>query len=336
MLSALRNVFRRSNSTREPAARSRLGVLQLDDRIVPAGVTYHNGPLLTHVQIADVFYGQTWDADDAGGNIRNTMIDFTKSIVKSPYMAMLGEYGVGRGTVNGGYDPVRSGPKNGDTVTEQQIRDMLANEITSGRVPAPAFSNSQQLYIVYLAPGVVSQFDQMHGYGGHHSGFFYGNYIFSSASPGYIYNSFPAYYVVIPETTTTSISLLTGRTSHELAEAVTDPDTVSGWREYGVAEGEIGDKVDGQYVSFVTGGVAYTVQKEWSNFFNRGIVPVSNSDWMLNQPFPGGVFGAVYNYGKPNDGPDVGWSIGVSGPGMWVNYEIAPGDYAGWFEVSLL
>src|SRR4051794_27376784 len=118
MYSALRDLFRRSSgSTRRPAARTRLGVQQLDERILlsgPGPVTYHGGPILAHANISSVYYGQNWNADDSTSYIRGNMITFMSDIVKSPYMAQLGEYGVGRGTIGTAYDPVYSGPKNGD------------------------------------------------------------------------------------------------------------------------------------------------------------------------------------------------------------------------------
>ena len=327
MRSALRNMFgRRSNSVRKPTARPRLEVQQLDDRVVPSTipVTYHGGPVIAHANVSDIFWGQNWNADDPTGTLRHNMTRFMGDIVKSPYMAQLGEYGIGRGSIGTPIDPVYSGPTKSSTVTEAQIQSMLTHEILSGRVPFPS---GQQLYFVYLSPGVTSAFDRAHGYGGHHHSF-----ELLPALP-----LFPVYYAVIPDTNFNSVGRLTEVSSHELAEAVTDPDGKSGWYDSG--GNEIGDGLEGQKANLVVANHSWVVQKEWSNYYGRGIVADGTKAGMLDAPTTFPFYYAYFSYVAGNTWNNGGWTTnyeyatGYDGL-FYDNFVTAAGDYAGWFTVQ--
>ncbi len=258
--------------------------------------------------------------------MRYSLNQYQGDIVKSPYMAQLGEYGVGRGTF-GGYDPVYTGPTRGGTVQESQIQGMLLGEILNGRVPWPA--SGQQLYFVYLSPGVTSAFDQTNNFNGHHRLF--------TLLPG-VYN-IPVYYAVVPDTGFSSIASLTKVSSHELAEAVTDPDLGGGW--YGAAgtEAEIGDGLESQAASFVANGHTYTVQKEWSNQFGRGIVADGSKSGMLDAPTNFPYYLSYFSYvGYVTVNSNGRWASGNYGWGYdgltYYNFVTAAGDSAGWFTIQ--
>src|SRR5262249_23077123 len=101
-------------------------VEQLEERQVPS-ITYHGGPLLTHVEVEGAYYGSYWGngAGSQQGSDLNTYLQF---LTNSSYMDMLAEYGVGRGTLvdNGIADPGITG---GQTVDDSQIRQMLTANI---------------------------------------------------------------------------------------------------------------------------------------------------------------------------------------------------------------
>jgi hypothetical protein len=322
----------------------RPSVEALDSRIMPA-VTFHGGPILSHANVSSVFYGQNWNTDDPKGNVRNSMIDFMKDIVGSPYMAMLGEYGVGRGTIGKSYDPVYSGPKKGDTVSETQIQSMLLTEMAAGRIPPGAIG--QQLFFVYLAPGVKSSWDIANSSTGHH-----GSFQFFGAT---------AYYAVIADTNFSSVAALTSVTSHELAEAVTDPDVLlsnptgpnTGFSyKYGAwystkGSPEIGDGLEGQNANFVVNGHTWTVQKEWSNYFGKGIVANGNFAGYLDVPpykkpdlfHPLGqkaFYAAVAGVRSFDDGGRTAtdyWARGWDGR-LYHDFVTAAGDLAGTFTID--
>jgi hypothetical protein len=355
------NWLKKSHTSRPAATRrnSIRPVLEgLDDRIVPA-VTYHGGPVIPHVEVQNVFYGQGWNSDTWGIG-RYVLNKFQSDITQSPYMAMLGEYGVGRGHF-GGYDTVAgaSSPADYTTVQEGTIQNMLASEIVGGRLPE---ENGQRLYFVYLPANVASQFDVDHGFLGHHRSF--QMQMPHTINLGFTqftyYTTDTVYYAVIPNPVgnatwpgLNSFQQQTKVSSHELAEAVTNPDLSGGWWDsdryiyihsplgwyatpnphYG---DEIGDYANNDVVSFVANGTTYTVQKEWSAYLGYSIIARGNSEWWLNQPTSGWPFTHTWSYGVQfNNGPaeTLHRGIGVDGA-FYMNWEISPGDYSGWFTLA--
>jgi hypothetical protein len=147
----------------------------------------------------------------------------------------------------------------------------------------------------------------------------------------------PVYYAVIP-TGSGSIPNAEAVSSHELAEAVTDPDvrlTDTGWSyTYGAwyrssGPAEIGDGLEGQTVRFTTSGGTYTVQREWSNVFNRGIAPQSNPNGMLDATIPGTIPAGTWNTG----GPTVQLDWQVNNGQLVLDWQLSDGTSAGWFSV---
>jgi hypothetical protein len=301
----LHECFAPARREQSPSREFRPTLEPLSERIMPA-ITYHGGPVLSHVDVSTVFYGQNWKNSDAWGLGRYQLDKYLSDITGSPYMAMLGEYGVGRGQFDK-YDDVTdsSSPSATGTVTvkESQIQGMLTREILGGKLP---YERGQQLYIVYLAPNVKSQFDQVSSFNktgsyGHHGSF---------QLP---FLNTVVYYSVIQDSSQPSgpisglnrFQYLTEVTSHELAEAATDPDVRltdtgnsgggnSAWWDsdqyiylyYAVPnpnyQKEIGDIVNLQYANFVANGTTYTVQKEWSNYWGRGILVNGSQGWRMN------------------------------------------------------
>jgi hypothetical protein len=327
----------------------------LDDRIMPS-ITYHGGPLLSHVEVHNVFYGQSWTSYDSWGLMRYSLDKFQSDITQSPYMAMLGEYGVGRGQF-GGYDQTNDAL--GGSVNESQIQGMLTREILSGNVP---WETGQQLYFVYLPPNVRSAWDQANSTVGHHGSF---------VLPLWPYNSTVYYAVITHPTGNTGFSSslnvfqnLTEVSSHELAEAVTDPDirqvnTNTDWTnshlgwidrdQYLVTwywwgpsvtpnpnfNSEIGDMVNWQYTNFVAKGTTYTVQKEWSNYYGGGIIANGNQAYMLDFPPNPALFTYLTSTTWNNGGRTTTeyYAVGTDGR-IYLDFVTAAGDLSGWFTVS--
>jgi hypothetical protein len=149
--------------------------------------------------------------------------------------------------------------------------------------------------------------------------------------------------------------------SHELSETVTNPYIVvsptpywyvvqnsngtyfleAGYQTISYGTGwfdsngnEIGDLVNGQY-AYLDG---YAVQKEWSNYWERGVVAAYDSTWLGNNPW--GYWTAGYNHvGQSNSpyynsatGQNVARTEYVSFGNLGVYYEwsIGSSDYSGW------
>jgi hypothetical protein len=213
-----------------------------------ARLTYRGGPLLTAVEVVTVFWGSAWQSQ---GDLIGRINAFYDTVLQSEYMDALAEYSVqgrsiGRGTRTG--TATLSIPEPGSSVTDAEIRSFLQGAVGTS---LPAVTPNS-LYAVYLPSGTSVAFD-----GGRSCGSFCG---YHNNIEGGIY------YSVIPDPDCSGclgglqpFDALTSISSHELAEAVTDPVPGSGW--YDDAYGEIGDICAWQTETLE----GYTVQKEWSN-----------------------------------------------------------------------
>jgi len=136
--------------------------------------------------------------------------------------------------------------------TDSAIRAQLSKWIKAKTVPK---NTKNTLYFIYLDPGISSIM------GGGKS---CQNYC------AYHNNVGKVYYAVMPYPTCSgclgglpAFDALTGTSSHELCEAITDPVPGSGW--YDNTNGEIGDICAWNFKKIA----GYTVQLEWSNQQNN-------------------------------------------------------------------
>jgi hypothetical protein len=233
-----RQQYRRPSPTRPR-------VEALEDRQVPT-VSFFGGNLLPHVQAQALFLGNAFSS--APANTETATLDASlKDITGGPYLQALARagYNVGPGSaVAGAVDNVPLAV--GSTITDALIRSRLQADVNSGLLQAP---NANTLYVVYVQPDVAvdlgsGQGTTQQGILGYHTAFVGAGgaairYAVVVSPGGAAGNS------VLPEATT-AIDQLTSVTSHELAEAVTDPDVNSivnngrlGW--FDPQRGEIGD-----------------------------------------------------------------------------------------------
>jgi hypothetical protein len=212
-------------------------------------VTYHGGALLTHVEAQNVYLGSDWAANSSLTSQAASLDSFTGYLVNSPYMDMLTNagYGVGRGTSSPGATLNLSLNKTTTGITDQQIQaDIQAgiNGINGAKLQAP---DANRLYIVYVEPGVIVKLgsdSSRTSFLGYHGAF---RGTVGNASVDVRYDVLP--YPGTPNPTpgsqgyASAFDELTSVTSHELAEAVTDPDVnykTIGWYDDRL-NGEIGD-----------------------------------------------------------------------------------------------
>ncbi len=217
-----------------------------------AELTYRGGPLISAVQVFTAFWGQAWNAA-AQQTVITTLNDFFRFIVASAYVDQLGEYNtaeftIGRGRLAG--TATVTNPEPGNNVTDTQIRQMLQAQLSGKTTFPPAGPNI--LYFVFLPPGVsVSA-------GGDRS---------CRAFCGYHdHINSKIFYAVVPYPNCAGclggigpLDALTSISSHELAEAITDPIPPQGW--YDDNQGEIGDICAWQNKKLDR----YVVQLLWSN-----------------------------------------------------------------------
>jgi hypothetical protein len=340
-MNLLKSLFGTSSQTgprtTRPSRASNLDLESLEDRRVMS-VTFHGGPIIPHVQVESVYWGQDWKQPANRAN-QQQLDGFLHKIVSSSYMSMLGEYGVGKGSF-GKSDVVSSGgPMILQTVSESDIQKLLTSEISQGRLPE---SNGSQLYIVYLPPWVHSELDVSNNALGHH-----GDFTMTFTHTGTRRGGTPVFsttkdlvtYAVIPNpagndqgNNINGLSIFgqqTEITSHELAEAVTNPNLGGGWWDSDPAsltQGyEIGDLANQQYTLFSDGGIFF-VQKEWSVHMNTCISPVFDTTWA----WAGGGPTILTSGSTIVNGRKLHFEITTNFTVLY-NWEIAPGDLAGWY-----
>ena len=215
-----------------------------------AKLTYRGGALLSSVEVFTVFWGREWNAEPAR-KIRDGINAFFGDILKSDLIDQLAEYSVrgkaiGHGSLIGTKVIAAGAPKG--SVTDSALQQALAKWIKAKTVPKPG---ANTLYFVYLDPRIVSIMGggkSCQSYCGYHS------------------NAGSTYYAVMPYPTCSGClggmnapDALTGTSSHELCEAITDPVPGTGW--YDDVNGEIGDICAWNFRKIG----AHTVQLEWSN-----------------------------------------------------------------------
>jgi hypothetical protein len=210
----------------------------LETREVPT-VQYFGGNLLTHVEAQALFLGNEWSSAQANSAQTTTLNSFLGTLTGGAYMDALTQagYGVGRGTATAGLvDNTALTP--GSTISDASIQARILADINQLATPDP-----NRLYVVYVEPNVAvnlgaGQGTTQQGILGYHGAF---------AGPNgsiirYAVVAYPGGSVGNSSLGTAAIDQLTAVTSHELAEAATDPDVNFGrlgW--YDPWRGEIGD-----------------------------------------------------------------------------------------------
>jgi hypothetical protein len=234
-------------------------------------LSYGNGPLIQKVKVFDVFYNQ-------GNTLKDMLTAYFTAITASPYFDWLTEYNttnykISRGSYLGLYEDSNSATTK-KTLTDSAVQTYLSGLIDGAKVPAP---DDDTIYMIFF-PSPVSI--SLQGSNSCASGGF------CAYHSSYTHGGKKVRYGVMPDQTTggcatgcgpgTGFQNTTDVASHELIEAVTDPDGGSGW--YDTVDngcGEIGDicAVGAGETAMVSG---YAVQKEWSNKNNDCIATDPN------------------------------------------------------------
>jgi hypothetical protein len=215
-----------------------------------------------------VLWGSAVDAQ-----VRAKIGDFYKAVTGSSYFSWLSEYdtdqqSLGKGSVLGVYTIA---PANkAKALADADIQKELAAQIKKGALPA---ATAGTVYLVHFPPGVRISLEgagscQSGGFCGYHSSFKSGRA--------------RVRYAVLPDMGKGSgcdtgcgsgdpFAAVTSVASHELVEAVTDPDVdlakglAAPLAWYDAQNGEIGDICAGQDGKLRAGGATWNVQKQWSN-----------------------------------------------------------------------
>jgi hypothetical protein len=280
MLRFIRKLFcvphNRSCSRRYPSVRPSLE--QLEGRLVPS-VTRGTGPVLDHVEVETVFVGDAWQTDPNLAQQAQNINQFFADITNSTYMDMLAEYGIGRGSFRQqDYIPQVSAPGHFATlanyVTDQSIQYMLNININDPNSPVN-YPDANTVYFVFTQPGVSVDVTSENHWSGYHTSFIDDrNELVNYAVVPYPSDRWEPLFFNGVES---SLDQITATSSHELAEAATDPTLPRAWFDATAAggEGEIGDLAEGN-LGFYHG---YLVQGLWSNVQQTAVLP-PDATWM--------------------------------------------------------
>jgi hypothetical protein len=235
-----------------PPGRVRLELEALEDRLTPT-ITYHGGNLLPHVEVQALYLGSDWSTNATYNQQTRSLDGFLKNLVAGPYMDMLSTagYGVGRGSAVAGKIAALQLNKN-SALSDGAIQVDLQGFISNGTLQAP---DANRLYVVFVednvlvrtSDGLISRTDFL-GYHGAFAGLdAHGN----ASDIRYAVVAYPGGN--ISNAAVTGLSALNDMTevaSHEIAEAVTDPDvnySALGWYDDALND-EIADVVNQRYV----------------------------------------------------------------------------------------
>lgn len=215
----------------------------LEERACPT-VDYHGGPVISHVNVQPVYYGNGW-LDTYEHRLEALQVQYSlQDMVNSPYMDMLNCYSIGRGTVLPG--AIVNGPLSRPNVLDDSL---IQSQLDS----FPADPNT--LFVIFTAPGTASTFGRFNSetdYLGYH-------YFADRSADPYAVVAYPGTPNYVWRGLT-PVQQMTDVASHEISEAITDP-YLTGWYKqdvHGNYAGEIGDLV--QALRFMYHG--YLVQAE--------------------------------------------------------------------------
>ena len=216
---------------------------------------YSGGPLLKNVEVFTIFWGANWAKTPSYVSLAQDINKFFSTILTSSLIDQLAEYNtktpvytIGHGTLNGTKTITANAPVSGKSIQDSAIQKALKGWISAKTVPPV---NANRLYFIYTDINVKV---------------IMGGSASCTSFCGYHNNNGSTYYAVMPFPGCTgclgglsAMDALTGTSSHELCEAITDPVPGSGW--YDQINGEIGDICAWKFKTLA----GYNVQLEWSN-----------------------------------------------------------------------
>jgi hypothetical protein len=306
MWNMLRALFGKNPSKTSccPVSRPRLSLEHLETRLVPT-VTFHGGALLSHVEVQGLYLGSDWWPGSSYYGQTGQLEGFLNNIVHSSYMDMLthDNYFISRGSFDPG-DVFGVNINKSAYLSDGAIRQYLQSDISGGYLKTP---DANRLYMVFVEDNVVvgdSKSNSQNAFTGYHGAFRGVDALGHGADIHYAVIAYPGGTAGnAGRWWLNALDTMTLTASHELAEAVTDPNVnykTLGW--YDDQLGEVGDITNTQTV-YLNG---YAVQRiaDWNDqaMTPVGATGVNPVNFILGKD---GTLYMISNAGVANLGPNI-------------------------------
>jgi hypothetical protein len=287
----------RRSVRRQPALRGRLWLEALEDRCVPT-IVFSNqygteqllpqgGNTLSSPPVYFLFWGSYWQQGN-GPQYQQQILNAAQTLLNTGYFSGQKQYGTDGNVIYGGYDNHSSDPP--QNFTQNDITNTLHNDIDNNMLPESDATNHQALYVLVTPPGVISS--QGKNVGGYNA---YTYELEFDLQHGF--SADDEVYCWVGGGTDPNTFNLDGYTyilSHELTEAITDPQSFRnfpniGYNGYRVNPGanfpnpppnsnQLCD-YEAQNYTYRLNGVQ--VQSYWSNQDQNFIIPDGNQQDFL-------------------------------------------------------
>jgi hypothetical protein len=250
LLSWFKKKFPITNKKTTYSFRPRLEALEA--RVTPT-MSNHGGAILANAQVQGYYLGSNWNtnptlkAEIGSPTTSHSFDQFLTTVASGPYLSMLGNAGyTGIGAGSGMTGVIHSVTNLPTTVTDAQIQSYLQSAI-SGNLAGIQQPNANTVYFVFVQDNTVvdlgSGYTSMNAFLSYHLSFS------GKDANG---NTVPIRYAVIPmhasagnatQPWLSPFDSMTEAASHELAEAVTDPDGRTWFDESGEEMADVDNTV---------------------------------------------------------------------------------------------
>lgn len=168
-----------------------------------------SGPVLAHPQLELIYWGSAWSS--ATNPSPTTLTSSVSTLLASSYLSTLTQYGFSSSHLHSSVSLPQSSPP--ALFATSDVQNFLRSQILTRALPSP-FASSDLLYVVMMPPNVHSLPNT--GLGLHGA--------FPLLDPSSFF--FPSFVTVhfAWVTTNSTLDVTTWIISHELVEAITDPD----------------------------------------------------------------------------------------------------------------
>jgi hypothetical protein len=205
--------------------------------VVTPAITYHGGPLISTPTIYIIWYGN-WNQGNGSDTPAGQQIvrDFANNIGGSPYFLLNTSYNAGTmiitGTVNFGGETTDTGSQ-GTRLSDSKVLAVVNNALNNHSLPYDA----NGVYFVLTSSNIAESSGFCSRYCGWHTA---GNASAGHVRYSFVGNANRCLSACAAQTTSPNsnagVDGMISVIAHELEEATTDPDPLSGWADSGGAE----------------------------------------------------------------------------------------------------